>query len=208
MLERLFRRFYALNERENSSCELVVPLGYGLLFEGELPNASKKTLLEAVKIAVEQEAQIVFTSSNYFWPGCKKQENKIKLEMIAETVGPTLASQTLIARNGATNTVTEAKAIRGTLVDAGFNLHTRIIVIADWRHARSTRWVWRRVFPESEIIVRSVDGQWNENHPALFQRSNERWTLINLIRHVGLIFCSDDIVGRFRHPIAKKGAQE
>lgn len=187
---------YALKNSRLTYCDLVIPLGYGLLNRNALPDAAKKTLKEAIRIAAKRQVPIAWASANYFWPGGEEKENQLKM---AEA---RVAGLVPIIAKGVTNTVTEAQNIRQAVLEAGFKLeYSVIVVVVDWPHARSARKIWREIFPESAIIVVSIDGQWNESHPAFFLRSELRWLFINVVRHFGLIFLGTKRVSRYHHPI-------
>ncbi|MFH1780861.1 MAG: hypothetical protein ABH841_02565 [Candidatus Nealsonbacteria bacterium] len=193
-----FKSFYGLKNIPFTHCDLVVPLGYGLLNHNKLPDASEKTLREAVKIANQYQAPIVWANVNYLWPECAEAENRLKTEK-ARLAGLTSAP---IIVQGVTNSVTEAQNIRLTLEQTSISIlqSKTIIVVADWPHARSARMIWREVFPESTVIIKSIYGRWNEHHPCFFQRSESRWLIINLIRHLALIILTAEGISRFRQP--------
>lgn len=195
MIKKWFRQIYRLNQNV-IFCDLVVASSYGLLFSKTLPDPAEKTLEEAIKIALSYQAKLAWASANYFWPGCQDEENQLKLEK-AKLAGLT----PIVASKGAGNTVNEAEVIREAIIQTGFSLaYATIIVVADCFHSRSVRVIWKRVFPESFIAVKSVEGRWDEDHPIRFARSEWRWILINVIRHLGLIILGNRIMGSIRHP--------
>lgn len=198
---RLGKSLYYLKNPQLARCDLVVPLGYGLLNRNELPDAAKKTLREAVQITSKHRVPIAWASANYFWPGCEEEENQLK---VAEANVAGLNTELIIAE-GVTNTVTEAQSIRQAVIKAGIELQSKtIIVVADWPHTRSALKIWQQVFPESTIIMISIDGRWNKFHPAFFARSELRWLFINIVRHLGLMVFGMRFVSLIRHPISKK----
>lgn len=203
---RLARSIYSLKNSQFSSCDLVVPLGYGLLNRNTLPDAAQKTLKEAVRIATEHQVPLAWASANYFWLGCEEQEGRLKM---AEANAVGLSTLPIVAE-GVTNSVTEARSIRRAISKTGLKFQCNVIVIvADWPHARSARKIWREVFPESVIAVVSIDAQWNESHPAIFARSEWRWLFINVVRHIALIILGAERVSRLPHhpikEISKRG---
>lgn len=196
---RLGKLLYSLKNSQISQCDLVVPLGYGILFQKRLPDAAKKTLREAFQIAFRYRAQIAWANSNYFWPGCQDEENQLKLEeadSVALTIGP------ITVNEGITNTITEAQKIREAVIKTGIELQSKtIVVVADWPHAKSALKIWKKVFPESTIIMVSIDGRWNESHPAYWQCSELRWLAINIVRHLALKTLGMEKVASFQHPL-------
>ena len=200
-LYHLGKSLYSLKDPEFSNCDLVVPLGYGLINQNELPDAAEKTLRKAVQIASKYRVRIAWASANYFWPECEEEENRLKMAKV--NAGGLIALP--IIAEGVANTVTEAQGIRQAVTRAGFRLQSKtIVVVADWPHARSARKIWRKVFPEAIIIVVSIEGKWDRPHPALFARSELRWLFINIVRHLGLMIFGMKFVGLIRHPISKK----
>lgn len=198
----LVKPLYSVKNTQFSQCDLVVPLGYGLLSQNKLPDASEKTLREAVRITSKYGTQIAWTSADYFWPECQQEEDQIKIKK-AEITGLTTAP--IIARRGATNSVTEAEGIYRAVIEAGVELRSKtIVVVADWPHTRSARKIWKLIFPESNIIMISIDGKWDKSHPAFFCRSELRWLIINIIRHIALILFGMKAVSFVRHPISRK----
>lgn len=199
---RLGKSLYSLSSSKFSQCDLVVPLGYGMLVQNKLPDAAKKTLREAVQIASKYQVPIVWASSNYFWPGCEEEENRLKVGEV-NTAGLTTE---IIITEGVTNTVTEAQSIRQAVIKAGIKLQSKtIVVVADWPHARSALKIWKQVSPESIIVMVSINGRWNESHLAFFQRSELRWLFINIFRHLALMIFGMRIVSLMQHPVSKKG---
>lgn len=201
---RLCELFYRPKDSKFSRCDIVVPIDYGILFQKKLPDAGKKTIREAVRIASDHQVLIVWASANFFWPGCQQEEDALRIEE-AKIAG--LTANPIISRKGTTNTITEAENIREAIIEASIELRSKIIVVvANWPHARSVRKIYKRIFPESTIAVRSINGQWNESHPAFFGRSELRWLLINIFRHLALILFGIRIVRLAKQPIIKGDA--
>jgi hypothetical protein len=197
-LYSLAKLVYSLKVAKLSGCgdvDLVVPLGYGLLNTHKLPDAAKETIRQAIIISNRYQAPIAWANADYFWLGAEEEENRLKLQE-AHLWG--LTSRPIIA-HGVANTVTEAQSIRRAVIEDGHRFK-KIVVVADWPHARSVRKIWRKVFPESKILVISIEGKWDKTHPAFFLRSELRWLFINLVRHVGLMIFGMKFVSLMRHP--------
>ena len=198
MLEWLYR-LYSVKEKPIQRCDLVVALGYGLLEEGHLPDAAKKSIEKAVSIANRYNVRLAWASSNYFWPGSDETEDKLKWEQ-ARVFG---LSDPPIMAGGVTNTVTEAQAIKEAVED---ELKGKtVVVVADWIHSPSVVKVWKHVLPEMSIVLSIVRGSWNEPHLAFFQRSELRWLLINIFRHLALMILGTRVVSLIHQPTSKKG---
>jgi len=197
-LYRTIKSFYHLRNQEFTRCDLVVSLGYGLLLQKQLPDVEEKILGEAARIVLEYQAPIAWVSANYLWPGCDEEEDRLKINEL-RFAGVTVAP---IIGEGVIDTVTESQSIKKAVVEAGIQPKT-IVVITDWPHARRARIIWRKVFPESTIIMRSVEGEWNKDHPNFLARSNMRWLLANMIYHVLLIVVRERgtalLAGLLRH---------
>ncbi|MFH1575806.1 MAG: hypothetical protein ABIB55_02595 [Candidatus Nealsonbacteria bacterium] len=193
---RLVKSFYSIKNPELSRIDLVVPLGYALLNGGELPDAAEKTLQEAVRIAIKYQAPIAFASTSYFGSARQGTESQLRASRI-RAAG--FAGKVMIGK-GAINSVTEAQGIRQAVIKVGIIRGKRIVIVADWPHARSVRRIWRQVFPDANIVMVSVEGRWNEAHPCFFQRSESRWLFVNIVRHLGLIVLGTKIVGLFYQP--------
>ncbi len=193
-LTRLVRRFYGLPQPEIKQCDLIVPLGYGLTVHNTLPGAEINVLREAVHLAKRYEARVAWASSKYFFHGSKDEEDKRKLSLLAE-YGIT---NPLIAR-GITNSVTEAREIRAAVLRRGIKPHT-IVVVLNWPHARSARLIWKETFPDANILMYSVEGEWNRYHRATLQRSNGLWLFACILRDLTLRIKGLEWVAQRQHP--------
>jgi len=175
-------------------CDLVVPLGYGLTLDNQLPDAEMKVLDETVVIANGMRAKVAWASSSYFFPGSKEHEDELKRWYL----GNRLLEPPLVAE-GITNSVTEAIEVKKAAEYAG--LHPQLIVIVlDWPHARSAQLIWKKVFPDAHIGVRSVVGRWDRSHRASLQQSDFRWLCACIARHAALYTLGVDRVAKIQHP--------
>lgn len=190
-------RVYSIKNLEFSRCDAVVALGYGLLKNKKLPDAERKTLAEAVRIASKFNVPIVWANAGYLYSGCAQEEEALKQAEINSLV---FSGQVKAFPEGVTNTVTEAEGIRNVLSDAESKT---IVVVADWAHSKSVRLIYRKIFPKANIVVRVVEGQWNEDHIILFCRSNFKWLFINVVRHLALRILGLKLVSRVKHPVEK-----
>ena len=192
-------RVYSIKNSDFSRCDAVVALGYGLLKNKKLPDAEKKTLAEAVRIASKFNVLIVWANSGYLYSGCAEEEEALKQAEI-NSMGFS-AGQVKLLPEGVTNTVTEAEGIRSVLSDAGSKT---IVVVADWAHSKSARLIYRKIFPKADIVMRVVEGQWNEDHLISLARSNFRWLFINVVRHLALRILGLKLVSRVKHPVENR----
>ncbi len=195
-LHRLARFFYGVKDSEITEADMVVPLGYGLNKDGTLPDATKKALAAAALIARRFKASIVWASANFFWDGCKEDEDRIKKEFLKK-IGH---EELLIVAEGINNSITEARNIRAAVIGKKIP-HRQIVVVCDWPHARGAWIIWEKTFPESEIFIRSVESEKNANHLIRLARSDFGWLLACLLRHAALIIFGLDRVAKLQHPI-------
>ncbi|MBI4709165.1 MAG: hypothetical protein HY764_03120 [Candidatus Portnoybacteria bacterium] len=196
---RLARKLYGVPDSEILKCDVVVPLGYGLNRRHELPAASIDTLLQAMIIANNLNATIVWASANYFWPGCDKEEDKEKDYFLQEWK----FTGKRIMTGGVTNSVTEAEAIRRAINKADIQSQY-IALVCDWPQTRSARLIYRKVFPESEILIWNVNTDWDEecNEMVIFlTRSNARWLFANILRHLMLRLMPFKWVAKIKQPL-------
>jgi hypothetical protein len=136
-------------------------------------------------------------SSSYFWPGCIVQENNLKMVILK---GFGISKERIILLGGVKNTLEEIKKVRGIV---GQNKPV-ILSIVDDIHVRSVRSMFAKIFPEAKIIIRNVEGNWDDpESPLVFGRSNWRWLMANVVRHVGYLFIGERIAS-FQHPLKKK----
>jgi len=77
-----------------------------------------------------------------------------------------------------------------------------VVSIGDWIHARRIRYFWRKLFPLVSVKVISVRGRWDKFMPSLFQQSDSRWLLGNIL-HLILFFFFRDRIARLTHPIRR-----
>jgi len=190
-------RVYSIKNLDFSRCDAVVALGYGLLKNKKLPDAEKKTLTEAVRIASKFNVPIAWANAGHLYAGCAQEEEALKQEEINSLA---FSGQVKVFPEGITNTVTEAEGIRSVLSDAELK---NIVVVVDWAHSKSARLIYRKIFPKANIVLRVVEGQWNEDHVISFCRSNFKWLFINIVRHLALRILGLKLVSRVKHPVEK-----
>lgn len=179
-------------------CDLVVPLGYGLDRHRGLPDAEREVLAHVAHIARQHPTAVVaFSSSAYFFAGSELHENQLKIELL-ESLG--VRNPVFAARKGVHNSVDEAEAVR----DEYLGRSKVICVVCDWAHARSVRIIWKQVFPESTIIIESIDCTWNHRNRAFLQQSRIAWFLACILRHVFLVVGGHDRVRKIRQPIGEE----
>lgn len=188
--------FWAISDDFLEDPAVIVPSNYGLCSEVELPDASRKAIIKAVKIAQKfSKAKIIFVSANYLWFGCRKQEEYLKLKLLKVSGIP---EERIICAGGVGSTVKEAQAIHSKLKELSLN-SGEIVVIADQMHARSSRLIFKKLIPGAKIKVCNINGVWDKTHPSKMFRSKGSFLLVNTLRH--LAFCIlGERIGWIRQP--------
>ncbi len=186
------------NTSQSKPPDLIVPLGYGLTKNDQLPEIEKQILAYAALFIPNEETKVAWSSSSYFFQGSAAYEDALKHKFLLAYVRHGLG--TPVVGGGVTNSVTEAEAISLALQKEGVSAPKHILVVCDWAHARSVRIIWRHFFPEARISTHSVEGVWEPSHRGKFQGSNAVWFLACVARHVALRVLGVKWVGNFRQP--------
>jgi len=197
-LYRLARAIYGVKDSKITAVDLVVPLGYGLEKDKSLPDGAEKTLSVAADIASKYGVNIAWASSNYFWLGCKEEEDQARIQYLKD-IG---YEGRFIIADGISNSVTEAENIKAAVLAKKIP-HKKITVVCDWPHARSALLVWRKVFPASKIMIRNIEANWNSSF-VRFQKSNSWWLVVCLLRHAALIVLGLNRVAKIQHPLKEE----
>ncbi|MDO8591851.1 MAG: hypothetical protein Q7R60_02955 [bacterium] len=188
------RKIYGLSDDERvNDCNVVIALGYGFSSKG-LPDAAQKTTKTAAQIAKQANVPLVICNVNYFGEDKMRAENTAKRKIIKQQqfVGK------IILAKPCQNSVTEARNIKQALLEAGVNPQT-ITVVCDWPHARSTRIIYKKTFPNSTIRIVSVNANWDENHLVPAQQSNLKWLIANFKRHAALRVIGLNLVAKIQY---------
>lgn len=167
--------------RDVANIDLIVPISYGTKKDG-LVNATRKTLEEAISYKkLFSKAVLVFGNCAYTFAGAEIREKELKESILREN-----AIEEYISASGINNTVEEAELIKKTLPFSP----SRILLVTGEMHARSARFVWRRVFPNAKIIVRCIKHtyEYQKDQPIKVVRSGYKWFFANLARHLLLTF--------------------
>ncbi|MES2215717.1 MAG: hypothetical protein V4481_00260 [Patescibacteria group bacterium] len=198
LLMRFARFLYGLKTQSTGNYDVIVPLGYGLDVENNLPVAEQQVLTMAVSMAKSNQALLVWASSSYFFRGSEKHEDQLKEKFVRDQK---FAGEVVVS-SGISNSVTEAREIKEALQRKGVK-SGRFAVVLDWPHARSARKIWRKTFPGFSIDFVSIQGVWNRSNRAYLQQSEFRWLAACILRHVALIVLGLDRVAKIQHPIEK-----
>ena len=191
MLTKIGKTLYGLKDGAiEAPIRLVVPLGYGFT-EAGLPDAARRTTLEAAKIAEEFGAVLAYCNVNYLGPGLEEKEDAAKKVILKN-----FYLNRVIVADPCQNSVSEARNIKKAFQRAKVTTPSVIMVVCDWPHARSTRLIWNKVFLSSLIRTRSVEGEWDKTHLVPLQRSLPKWLAANILRHGALLVLGTDWVAK------------
>lgn len=155
---------------------LIIPVSYGTTPRG-LVVGTKRILGGAMYWGeVFKKAPIVFSCCEYLFPGAAQVESGYKTDISKNYPSPVIPSGTM------NNSIQEAWVIKEKIKDNTLP-HKVILVITGEIHSRSARFIWKKTFPQSVVIIRCIP--WNfefqANHPAILQRSAWRWFLASSV---------------------------
>lgn len=179
-------KFWQYQENDLLNPDIIIPLGYGLMTQNELPIDEELILKKTMEIKKEfPRAKIAFASANNFWKNCKTQEDIIKINFLWQ-LGLENLNDVVKTEKGILNSVDEAKKIKNAL-DILEIEPKEIVVIAERLHSRSAYKIYKYFFPKTKIVIRNIKGILNSKNPEIHRKSELRWLLANLIRHI--LFC-------------------
>ncbi len=189
-----FMKFYGIKNSQVKDPDIIVPLSYGLFSPTILPDVEIGVLEETVCLSgMFPRSRIIFSNSSYFW-GSGEPERNLKLSFLMRYG---ISVQRVKIVDGITNSLEEATEIWKTIRQLP---HNRIVIVADWMHARSVRCIWGTLFPRNiHIDVISERGSWSATPgPFFFLKSDWRWLAVNLLRHI-MFLAFGERIARFHH---------
>ncbi len=196
----IVKSLYGIPNIPIADADIIVPLGYGWSTAG-LPHAAQLTTKAAAEILAQQKnARIIYSDVAYFGEDIMWQEDQAKLRILKEVLTPVAKYHKVCLADPCINSVTEARNIKKVVYGNGLK-PKRIVVVCDWPHARSTRLIWRREFPDVEIVTHSVEAEWDDTHLVPAQQSNESWLLQNMLRHAALLTLGSDFVAKKQYKL-------
>lgn len=203
MLTDLLIRLWEVNENDRFPIlpDLIVSITYGSKRE-ILADATRDALLEAVRLEKKYPyARIAFGCPSNCYPGSEFTECEMKKELLIGMHG--INPYRVLIGGVCSNSITEAEAIKQSADTR--KLHTDcVLVICTRIHARSIRYIWKKLFPDSLIVLRILPGDPDveRNHQILLQRGRLRWLLANMARHVFMCMFGLEFTKRIQHPNA------
>lgn len=165
-------------ENQPIAPDVLVPLSYTTL-KNQLTRGSRESLLLAKHYAnVFPQAKLVISNSAHTgFPKCTEVEYAFKKALLDGTPHTLAGAQV--------NSITEAEAIKAALgVEP-----KEILVVCGEIHARSVRWIWRRVFPNTRITIRCIPywAEYQTDHPFFIERYAWPWFFAGIARYLLLL---------------------
>ncbi len=83
------------------------------------------------------------------------------------------------------STIEEAERIAAELRAKGYRPRS-LVVVTGACHSRTARWVWKKVFPKTQVFVRSISlyEEVDPENPMVFLRNGWTWFGVNIARHL------------------------
>lgn len=175
---------FRVGEGDPMGVDAIAALDYGVTVAHNNTPATNGSITEAIHLQRRfQNAKIVFGTSSHCFPGSDKVSTAQKVQQI-EKWG--ISSDDYLYAGGIKNTVLEAVAIRRALRKA--NIRPRFLVVyCDQMHSRDVRYIYRRVFKGTKIVIRHItQNAWHLAHIFADQSTIDQWALSNLKRFVAL----------------------
>lgn len=165
-------------DAEVDAVDCIVPLSYTTLPHTLTRGTKESVLLAAHYAHLFPDATVVASDSAHTgFPHCTDVEYRFKKELFG--------SIPHIRAGAQTNSITEAEAIHAAL---GYE-PKHILVICGEIHARSVRWIWRRIFPNTTISIRCMpyQAEYQKDHPFFIERYAWPWFFAGIARYFLLL---------------------
>jgi len=163
-----------------------------------LPDPAKKVLYAAIRMAQSfPEAKIVIPNASYYGKNdCDRKTNMdIEFRLKQEIIGDTIDPKRIVIID-VNSTIEEVEKTLKLVCENDI-----ILSIMEKDHARRTRRVWKK-FSRDNVIIISVEGEWNKLMPSPFQRGRGVWLFTNIIWHfLSYIPGVWKIISNFHHPV-------
>ena len=164
--------------------DVITPLCYGCL-EDRLADSTETILRRAAEYARRfPSAKIAFSNATHCFLGCERRCSELKAAVL-EDEG--LSPDRILEAEPMANSLQEAEAIRRRLEAASIHPE-RILVVTGQIHSRRARLVWKRAYPSSTIMLKTVEylNECQPDHPVLLQRSYWKLFTMNVVHHAVL----------------------
>ena len=197
---RKLRQAYRLRDDPIIHCDLIVALGYGLLKNGNLPDATVRAFWRASALAAAHpRATVVLVNQNYLGDGTRETERMRKLELVRRSP---FSERIVVARTPCVNSIGEAWAVLAETISRGLDKRD-VVVVCDEAHMRSVKLIWSRVCRQSRIMLSSIEAWWEKEHILPFCRSPWRWFFSNIVRHAFLRVLGLSLMMRLHQPVGR-----
>ena len=149
--------------------DLVVPISYSIL-PNRLTKATDANLEWAI-IWANNTIPIALSNCAYTFSGAATKEKELREELlqIRENKAEVIWAEDM------NNSIQEARAIKEAVTKRGLKPQC-ILVVTCMMHTRSVRYIWKKTFPEAEILVHANDWIYEAepDQPVIIQRSHWR----------------------------------
>jgi hypothetical protein len=160
-----------------------------------LEDGTIKTLQEAIRLKRHiPGALLAFANISFLFTGSEIVEKKLKEELLRKNSVLNYVS----ASPAGVNSITEARVIKESLPFRP----DRILVIAGEMHSRSVRYIWRKVFPGTDIVIHTIPHryEYRSGHGVWWQRHGPWvWLLANVLRQLLIRVRGLDAVAKMHH---------
>lgn len=177
--------------------DVIAVVSYGT-FADRLTDGTLAMLRETVRRFREYPKSLIVFASFEYAPGMAGIESSLKKKFLQQKWIP---EDAIIDAGSLCNSIQEARSIKKTLEERGIAAG-HILVITGAGHSRSARYIWRRIFAETEVSVRGISylEEIEQNHPMIFLRNRWSWLLVNVFRHLLLRTLGLEITNLFHQP--------
>ena len=176
-----------LNASEDASVtdpDVIAALCYGCLND-RLADSTETILRRAAEYARHfPQSRLTFSNATHCFPGCESRCSELKAAVLQEEG---IAPDRVLEAEPMANSLQEAEAIRRRLDQASVQPR-RILVVTGQIHSRRARLVWRRTYPSSTVMLKTVEylNECQPDHPVLLQRSYWKLFTMNVVHHAVL----------------------
>lgn len=179
--------------------EAIVPISF-VTGKESLTYATLGNMRGAVKFSkMFPDARVAWSSCSYPFPGAEEVENAYRVKMLKNErprMEPIIAGPMI-------NSVDEAMKIKEKLAERGISPKCILLVTGEL-HSRSARYIWKKVFPGTRILVSCIPYtlEIQPDHPVKDQRVMWKWVLSNILRQAALRVLPLDMVRKIQHKAA------
>lgn len=182
--------------------DIIVAASYAVKKDA-LTNGGREVLCCAIEHwRVFPQATIAFANSSHCYAGSEKVEERLKL---AELDRAGVGRDHILSCGPIVNTITEAEAISATLIRAGRQPRT-ILLVSGVLHSRSIFYIWKKMiekyFPAAGLAIATIphEFEYEPSHPLALQRGLWRWIAANIGRQLFMRIFGLKLTGKIHEP--------